>query len=196
MDRHIFLFAAVTAVALGSAPGRAHADVKFFDGGYAELCSSAAHNLETQGRTEVTGSRLAVPPLELCTLATKNGEVASIAGSYNNRGVVYFHQGSLPAALSDFEEAIRREETLAIAHINRGYTLIALERWADSITAFDRGLALGTSESAKAHFNRGIAHEETGQVRAAYYDYKKAAELAPEWDAPKRELERFSVQKQ
>lgn len=194
--RHHFLLLAAVASAWGIAPGRTHADVKFFDGGYAELCSNAAHNVEEQLHTEITGSRLAVTPLELCTLAIKNGEAASIAGSYNNRGVLYFHEGLLPEALTDFEEAIRRDATLAIAHINRGYALVALGRWAESITAFDSGIALGSTESAKAHYNRGIAHEELGQVREAYNDYSKAAELEPEWEAPKRELERFIVKRQ
>jgi tetratricopeptide (TPR) repeat protein len=107
--------------------------------------------------------------------------------------VMLFAQGLIADSLADFEEAIRVDDSLAQAHVNRGYTLMALMRWADSIAAFDRGISLGSEEQAKAHFNRGIAHEELDHVREAYQDYLKASELDPLWEEPKQELTRFSV---
>jgi tetratricopeptide (TPR) repeat protein len=174
---------------------QAQTEVTFFDGGYAEMCSAAAKSVGQPGAFQVTGSRLGVPPLDICNLAIKDNEIGpSIqAGNYNNRGVLYFAQGLLEEALKDFDEAIRLEEGLALAHVNRGYTLVALERWSDSIAAFDRGIALGVEDLDKAHFNRGISHEETGNTRQAYYDYKRASELNPEWEQPKAELARFTV---
>jgi tetratricopeptide (TPR) repeat protein len=142
----------------------------------------------------LTGSRLGVEPVEICTLAIRTADSAmNRAASYNNRGVMLFAQGLIADALADFEEAINVDDTLGQAYVNRGYTLMALQRWADSIPAFDRGIALGSGEQAKAHFNRGIAHEELGHVREAYQDYMKAAELDPLWEEPKQELTRFTV---
>lgn len=181
------------AAAMGAAQA-APPDVVFLDGGYAEICSTAAHNAGTPGRVELTGSRLETSPIELCTLAIRYDKSAPhLAGSYNNRGVLLFAEGALEAALSDFDAALERDPLLAQAHINRGYTLVALQRWEASISAFDRGLELGTSEQARAHFNRGIAHEELGHVREAYQDYLLAAELDPLWEDPRRELTRFTV---
>ena len=57
----------------------------------------------------------------------------------------------------------------------------------------DRGLALGVREPQKAWYNRGVANEGLGDLTAAYRDYSRAAELDPEWTAPKSELARFSV---
>lgn len=170
-------------------------DVTFIDGGYAEMCSSIAHDVDDARPIELTGSRMSIPPLQLCTLAIQDKATlpADLAGSYNNRGVLLFDEGKLQEALADFDAAIAVSGTLAAAHINRGYTLVAMQRWEDSIAAFDRGIELGAPEPARAHFNRGIAHEETGRVREAYYDYKLAAELNPEWEEPKRELARFTV---
>jgi hypothetical protein len=42
---------------------------------------------------------------------------------------------------------------------------------------------------------RAIAHENLGDLTAAYRDYSKAAELDPDWDAPKKELTRFTVKR-
>jgi tetratricopeptide (TPR) repeat protein len=174
---------------------QAQAEVMFFDGGYAEMCAAAAKSVDQPGAMQVTGSRLGVPPLDICNMAIKSdGATAVLVGSsYNNRGVLYFAQGDLEAALRDFDEAVQLHDTLAQAHVNRGYTLVSLQRFADSIPAFTRGIELGTEEMDKAYYNRGVAHEETGNVREAYYDYLKASELNPEWQQPKNELSRFSV---
>jgi tetratricopeptide (TPR) repeat protein len=171
-------------------------EVQFFDGGYSEMCASAAKNPGAPPRVELTGSRLDVPPLELCTQAIRTAEnTSNRAGSYNNRGVLLFAQGLFAESLSDFDAAIRVDDTLAQAHVNRGYALMALKLWADGIAAFDRGLALGTSELARVHYNRGIAHEELGHVREAYQDYLKASELDPLWEEPRQELTRFTVKR-
>lgn len=195
MNKFSKLARAGTLASLGLAATANATEVMFIDGGYAEMCSTLAHNLGEVAAVELTGSRLGIPPLEICTRAIEE-EMSTpdqLAASYTNRGVLLFDQGSLDAALADFDQALVRSETLAAAHINRGYTLVALQRWADSIPAFDRGLTLGAPDPAKAHFNRAIAHEELGHIREAYQDYLKASELAPEWDEPKRELARFSV---
>lgn len=188
--RHMLVLAGlITGTAHGAPP-----DVLFIDGGYAELCSTAAFDAGAPGKVEITGSRLEVTPTELCTLAIRYEKSrAQLAGSYNNRGVLLFSDGALDAALSDFDAALRLDATLAQAHVNRGYTLVAMQRWQDSIAAFDRGIELGTTQLARAHFNRGIAHDELGHVREAYQDYLKAAELDPLWEEPQRELTRFSV---
>jgi tetratricopeptide (TPR) repeat protein len=170
-------------------------EVTFIGGGYAEMCSALAHHPDAQEGVELTGSRMSIPPLDICTLAIED-EVSAFtdrAGSYNNRGVLYFDQGKYAEALADFDSALALMSNLAAAHINRGYTLVAQKRWADSLPSFDRGIDLVAPDPARAHYNRGIAHEELGHVRDAYYDYKKAAELDPEWEEPKRELARFQV---
>ena len=183
-----------TVASLGAGLATAATDLTFIDGGYAEICSTIATSLDTRG-IELTGSRLEVEPLELCTLAIEDEASALMdrAASYNNRGVILFDAGKYADALADFNQALVLMDTLAAAHINRGYTLVAQQRWADSLPSFNRGIELGAPDPARAHFNRGIAHEELGHVREAYYDYKLAAELDPEWDEPKRELERFKV---
>src|SRR5688572_29298479 len=171
-------------------------EVQLFDGGYAEICASAAHHIGDVQEVEVTGTRLDKSPVEICTLAIRSADSSTNrAGSYNNRGVLLFAQGATQEALSDFDQAILVNDNLAQAHVNRGYVLVGMQRWADSIAAFDRGIELGSTELPKAHFNRAIAHEELGHVREAYQDYLKASELDPLYEDPRRELTRFTVRR-
>lgn len=195
MNKIKLLALAGAAASLGLAGNCTGTEIMFVDGGYSERCSALAHNLDGATTVELTGSRLGIPAVDICTRAIENEALTpdQLAGIYNNRGVLLFKQGRLEEALRDFEQALDVQESLATAHINHGYTLVALQRWADSIMAFDRGIALGPPDPAKAHFNRAIAHEELGHVREAYQDYLKASELSPEWNEPKQELERFTV---
>ena len=194
MFKSLALAGTLTSLAAAGASA-AGTDVTFIDGGYAEMCSAFAHNPGMRDHVELTGSRVAITPIDVCTLAIEDETttLANRAGSYNNRGVLLFDEGKYTEALTDFDQALVLTNELAAAHINRGYTLIAQQRWAESLPSFDRGIELGPPEPARAYYNRGIAHEELGHVREAYYDYKQAAELAPEWEEPRRELERFQV---
>lgn len=186
------------------------------DGGYAEQCSTAARNPQAASRITITGSRVIISPIRLCTLAIQEGdEAGNRAASYNNRGVLHFEAANYDDALADFTEAVHLDDTLTFAHINRGNIFNLREQWAQAISAFDRAIELGIQprpgragetiesrqasearavrELARAHFNRGIAHENLEQLREAYRDYRRASELAPEWEEPRRELERFEV---
>lgn len=188
---------AAVLLCIGGSAAQAGPDVKFIDGGYAQLCSSAAQNLDTLTSFTITGSRLPLSAVEVCTLAITAGDrdAANLAGSYNNRGVLLFAQGDFAGSLRDFDKALRLTDTLPQVDVNRGYALVALERWADAVEALDRGIAQGAPEPAKAYYNRGIAHEELGDVRQAYYDYLEAAELDPEWEKPREELSRFAIKR-
>lgn len=174
------------------------AELLFLDGGYAELCSRAAQQVyagKAPAHYEITGTRLGFTAMEICDRAVNgyDGSGENVAESYNNRGVLWFAQGNLEAALLDFGRAIRQQESMAQAHVNEGYTLIALQRWEAAVAAFTRGLELGTVEAAQAHYNRGVANEERGDLLAAYKDYQAAVRLAPDWEAPQQELSRFEL---
>lgn len=214
----ILALSSAMATALASAATHAQpvSPLTIIDGGYAEQCSIAARNPQGASGVIITGSRVPISPIRLCTLAIQQGgEAANRAASYNNRGVLHFAAANFDDAMADFTEAVHLKDTLTFAHINRGIIFNLREQWAQAISAFDRAIELGiqprsgsvgeTSESsasrrasevrelARAHFNRGIAHENLEQLREAYLDYLRASELAPEWEEPRRELERFEV---
>ena len=81
------------------------------------------------------------------------------------------------------------------AYINRGGSLVGQKRYMEALLDIDKGLTLNPEEPEKAYYNRALANEGLDDIKAAYFDYLRAVELAPQWDIPKRELLRFSVVK-
>ncbi len=204
----------VVAMASASAQAQPISPITILEGGYTEYCSMAARNPDNLSNILITGSRNPLTPIGICTLAIREGGAANRAANHSNRGVLHFEAGDSDAALADFDEAVRLDDSLVLAHINRGYILNLREQWEQAISAFDRAIELGIEsrperdeseesgeqraagtvpEMARVYYNRGIAHEELEHAREAYLDYLKAAELAPDWDEPQRELERFEV---
>jgi len=78
-------------------------------------------------------------------------------------------------------------------YVDRGATYIALQRYPEAMADIDRGIALGANKLQIAYYDRAIVHEAIGDVRAAYLDYKKAVELAPDFALASEQLRRFKV---
>jgi tetratricopeptide (TPR) repeat protein len=191
------LMIAGSALCMSFAATSANAAVIVLGGGFAQMCYEAARDANDPAMMQITGSRIDIDPLEICTIALSAGDLTTrdLAGTYNNRGVLLFSQGNFTDALRDFDQAIRHANILAEPHVNRGASLVAMKRWRDAVPSLDRGIELGALEIEKAYYNRAIAHEELGDVRRAYFDYMKAAELSPAWEEPKLQLARFQVRK-
>ncbi len=201
IEAHRFLSkGTVMSFILAIFPVAGHAQVIFLEGGYTEYCANAAHLTDRPEETLVTGSRLSLDPIESCTRAIlEEGENRAL--NYNNRGVIYFSHENYIAAVKDFNEAVRLNKESGQFHFNLGLALLRLQLWEESLAVFNRGLELtgipsedtGTFKLAEIYYNRGVAHEESGNIRQAYYDYLRASELAPDWMLPHEELARFSV---
>ena len=57
----------------------------------------------------------------------------------------------------------------------------------------DHGMKLGAQRPAVAYLARGIAHEQLGELQAAYADLMRARELEPKWTQPGEYLARNEV---
>jgi tetratricopeptide (TPR) repeat protein len=180
--RHASL-ALATLLAATSLTGAASAFVHVIGGSFATACYESA-------RDNVRTPRALAQCNEALSEALSQRDRA---GTHVNRGIVLMNQRAYDRALADFDTAIALEPGLAEGHINRGAVLLARHDYAGALASIDRGLALTPEEPALAYYNRGIAHEELGEVRAAYNDYRRAAELDPLWDMPRAELTRFRV---
>jgi tetratricopeptide (TPR) repeat protein len=183
--RAISWAASLVAAALTCA-GAASASTLVIGGGAAKDCSIAAINGRSD-RASVTTCTLA---LETETLSFRDR-----ARTYVNRGVLQMRQRDYVRAVSDFDAASEIDPNLGEAFVNRGAAYVGTKRYGEGLTQIDLGLALGVKDPQKAFYNRAIAHENLGDVTAAYRDYTKAAELDPDWDAPKKELTRFTVKR-
>jgi tetratricopeptide (TPR) repeat protein len=178
----------------------AHAVVTVMGQGMAQNCYETALALSLGFPAPdlvYTGSLIDPKPVDVCTLSIANEQLAGhdLAGTYVNRGVLYFLGGDYVTALRDFDQAVANDNTIGESYANRGAALVALHQWAPSLEALNKGIELGSSEPEKSYYNRAIANEELGKVKDAYYDYMKAAELKADWDAPKAQLTRFTVKR-
>ena len=179
--------AALCAATLLTGAGAASASTLVIGSGSAQECSDAA----LKGRSD-NHSMLA------CTsaLEVENLNFRDRARTYVNRGVLQMRQRQFGAARADFDQASSIDPSLGEAYVNRGATFVGEERYREGVEQIDKGLAMGVKDPEKAFFNRGLANEGLGDLKAAYKDYTRASELKPEWAAPKIELARFTVKRQ
>ena len=188
-------FAALLAMAgLALAANAAWAD----SGSVSILGSNAVKICSDQARTVSEGDRGArQEALTACDEAVKHVALSDteLAASYVNRGVIHLAIGNAAAAVADDNAALQIQPNLTDALINRGAAFAAQKRFADAIGDFDRALTLSPSHPERIYFNRGMAHEDLGELKSAYLDYLKASQLAPGWAQPKAELARFTVAK-
>ncbi|GAN00149.1 hypothetical protein U91I_03814 [alpha proteobacterium U9-1i] len=177
---------ASTAFAVAAlAAAQAGAAVMYVGGGPSRDCYQAA-------RDGVTSQRA----LDACNASVTQEALPASgrASTLVNRGIVHLNRGDNDLAMADFEHAIELDPTMAEGYTNRGLVLLRQENYAAAIQAIDRGLTLNPVEPEKAYYNRAVAHEEMRNIRAAYADYRRAAELAPQWAIAQEELTRFRVQ--
>ena len=178
--------AALGAAFLLAGVASASASTLVIGGGSAQECSDAA----LKGRNDDRAVLACTTALEVETLNFRDR-----ARTYVNRGVLQMRQRQFSAARADFDEASNIDPSLGEAYVNRGATFVGEERYREGMEQIDRGLALGVKDPERAWFNRALANEGLGDLRAAYRDYSKASELKPDWAAPKGELARFTVKR-
>lgn len=178
-------WAAGLAAALLAA-GAAGASTLVIGGGAAKDCADAA----LDGRSDMSS-------VTTCTLALKTETLGfrDRARTYVNRGVLQLRQRNYDGAVRDFDAASEIDPHLGEAFVNRGAAYVGTSRFGEGLSQIDQGLALGVKDPEKAYFNRAVAHENLGDLTAAYRDFSRAAELAPAWNAPKDELARFTVKR-
>lgn len=174
-------FVAAT-VLFGAGPSLA--SVTVFGDSFASTCSKYARD-----------GRLDVAALDVCGAALSEGVISrhDLAATYVNRATIHLHRQDWPSALVDLNAALAVDQSLGEARVNRGAVYIAQGKPRDAITEIDAGLQLGSDEPEKAYYNRAIANELMDDVRGAYFDYRKAADLAPKWTEPQQALTRFKV---
>lgn len=180
------LLALAAGAGLLAFPGASQAAVTVLGGGMARQCSEAALGGETDSRYD-----------DLCTMALES-EILSLrdrAGTFVNRGVLKLRRKEFGAAKSDFNLAIQAKPDLGEAYVNRGAAAVGARRYADGLSDINKALELGVEEPEKAYYNRALAFEGLDDMKSAYFDYRKAIELKPDWEQPKQELTRFTVER-
>lgn len=177
-----FLFAA--AVLLAASP--AAAAVTVLGNSSARLCYEAA---ESRSSPTATALRTCDEAMRADALSDYE-RVATLV----NRGILKARLGRIDDAILDYDAALSRDPGEPEAYLNKGFALLHLENSAQQARPmFDSALAKKTRRPELAYYGRAVANELSGEVRAAYQDYRQASLLDPKWRDPKEELARFRV---
>ena len=164
-----FLFATGAALALTAWAGADRAlAFETVIGGLAGQCSLEAK----QGRHDARS-------LQICTLALNEGPLTTHdrAGTYVNRGAMEVLNQDWALAHVDFDQALRIKPDMGEAHIGEGAYLISMQRWPE----------------AEAEVSRGLARWGQENFKGAYFDFRKASELKPDWALPRQQMTNFKV---
>ncbi|HEX4158294.1 MAG TPA: hypothetical protein VHY79_07445 [Rhizomicrobium sp.] len=182
MRSRFFGFVAVSAACF--AASGAWAAVTVLGNGAAHSCFQFA---EFGGNTTdaVTTCDFA---LDQTTLSVKDR-----AATFVNRGILRARRDDSEGALADYNHGIVLNPALGEAYVDRGAVMIVLKRYDDALTDFDKGISLGANRLEIAYYDRAIVDEALGNIRAAYQDYKKAAEIQPGFRLATEQLARFRV---
>jgi len=153
-----------------------------------EECATAAAAAQRAGHVGATD-------IQTCDAAIGRSwsTIGETANAFVNRGALHLVRGENDKAINDFTQAIKANPSLAAAYNDRGVALSATHHQADAIRDFTQALTLHAQNEDQVLFNRALAYEDAGDLKHAYIDYRKAAELNPSWDQPARQLARFNV---
>ena len=178
----IFLFTAGVASAAPAAAG-----VIVIGSSPARICYEAAER-QTPPSFE---------DMHHCDTALVGGALSAHdeVATHVNRGILHLRRGDVAASLRDFDSAIALDPNQPEAYLNKGTALYKAGQSQAALPLFTVALEKKTQRPALAYYGRGVVHEDLGDVRAAYLDYRRATEADPKWTAPRRELTRFTVRR-
>jgi tetratricopeptide (TPR) repeat protein len=130
-----------------------------------------------------------------CTRALQEEglDVRDTAATLVNRGILYAMQNHYDAADADYSKAGQLAPNLAEIWLNKAYLKLRENKPSEALSLLDRGMKLGAQRPAVAYLARGLAHEQLGELRAAYSDLTRARELEPAWNLPGEYLARYEV---
>lgn len=166
-------------------PLSASAAVLSVGGPLSQNCYRAALSGDTRDQAVASCSRaLTEEPLE----------PHDRAGTLVNRGILQMIRGKDTSADADFDAAIKLDQRLADAWLNKGFLRLRRGDGRAALPLLQSGIGRGARRQALAIFARGVAYEQMGQFNSAYADYKRAQELEPRWAMPRQYLASYRVE--
>jgi tetratricopeptide (TPR) repeat protein len=175
---------AVLATVVLFAGSSSQAAVTVLGNGVAHSCYEFAE----YGGNPMDGVQTCTFALDQTTLSVRDR-----AATYVNRGILRARKDDSDGALADYDRGLDIDAGLAEGYVDRGTVMIELRRYDDALTDIDKGISLGAERPQIAYYDRGIADEALGNIRAAYEDYKKASEIEPGFKLAVDQLSRFRV---
>jgi len=131
-----------------------------------------------------------------CTRALTEEPLATRdrAATLVNRGILEMTRGKDAVADADFDSALRVDESLPDAWLNKGFLRLRRGDGRAALPLLQSGIDRGARRQALAIFARGVAYEQMGNFQSAYADLRRAQELEPRWSMPGEYLADFKVE--
>jgi tetratricopeptide (TPR) repeat protein len=115
------------------------------------------------------------------------------ASTLVNRGVLQMVHKQYAAAEQDFDSALALDQTQSDAWLNKGFLRLRTGDGAAALPFLERAMKLHMRRPALVYFARGIALEQSGDIRAAFADLNRARDMEPGWAMPAQALARYQV---
>jgi len=160
------------------------------------LHSGSGHECYIQTLLEANPSnnRRALDICDEAVLETANdGESYNHAAALVNRADIRLRTEDYEGVVADSRAAVAVYRDLAQAYLNLGAGMIGLKHYQESLPFLDKAIELNGGDPERAYFNRGLAKENLGDIRGAYYDYRKALEINPDFKPANEQLTRFKI---
>jgi tetratricopeptide (TPR) repeat protein len=113
------------------------------------------------------------------------------AATLVNRGIIHMIRGHDGEADADFDAALKIDNRASDAWLNKGFLRLRQYKSGEALSLIEEGIKRQPRREALAYFARGVAHEDLGQLTAAYNDLRRAHDLEPNWTLPKEYLARY-----
>jgi tetratricopeptide (TPR) repeat protein len=182
--------------------------MKFFTISAIAACAAAAYVPGASAAVTVLGNGIAHGCFEYaefggnsqdgittCSIALEQAALPrkDRAATFINRGILKARIEDTTGALADYDDGLAIDGNLGEGYVDRGATMIVLKRYDEALDDLDKGISLAANRVQIAYYDRAIVDEALGNIRAAYEDYKKAAEIQPDFTLATDQLARFKI---
>lgn len=177
----------LVAASLAAMPAGAGAGVTVIGSSAARICYEAAEAELPRGSGDIKACNEALAQSELTG--------GDLVATHVNRGILRSRRADITGALADFDRALMLDPDEPEAYLNKALVLtMKADDAGRALPLFTVALEKRTKRPELAYFGRAAANEELGDLKAAYFDYRRAVSADPKWAAPQVELARFLVQ--
>ncbi len=108
------------------------------------------------------------------------------------RGLLQLSAGRFSKASRDFEKSAKLNNVNEFAYLGQGYSAIMEKDYTKAETLFKDCMSHGKAAPLAA-YGMGIAQALSGDKDGAIAAFQKAAQLRPDWNAPKLELSKLEL---
>lgn len=115
------------------------------------------------------------------------------AATLVNRGVLRMIRRDFRGAEADFDSALALRPDWTDAWLNKAFLRLRAGDGSAALPLLEKAMKLQARRPALAYFARGIAHEQAGNLKAAYADLVRARDLEPGWSMPEQALARYQL---